>query len=92
ALKKSGANYLFVSSIPIRQTFKETTYSYPIVVRSNRKDIQMELESGPSGMALLESGRLTWNVPSDAKDASVIVSIRDGSGRKVFHSFTISVK
>jgi hypothetical protein len=92
ALKKSGADYLFVSSSPTRQAFKSTTYSYQIVVRSNHKDIQMDLDSGPNGMALSKTGRLTWEVPSDAKDAAIIFSIRDGLGQKIFHSFTIAVK
>jgi len=52
----------------------------------------MELDSGPNGMALTKGGLLTWDVPSDAKIVAVIVSILNGSGQKIFHAFTVTVK
>ena len=47
--------------------------------------------SGPEGMRLSPSGRLTWDVPAELAEAeeAVILSIRDASGQQVFHSFTI---
>jgi hypothetical protein len=92
ALKKSGVDYLFVSSIPVRRALKDTRYTYQISVRSKRKEVTLELDSGPTGMALSKAGLLTWDVPADGKDAAVIVSIRDSTGHRIFHSFTINVK
>ena len=34
---------------------------------------------------------MTWDVPADAVDQDVILTIRDKSGQDVFHTFTIKV-
>ena len=91
ALKKSAVEYLFVTSVPVREASKGTAYNYQIAVKAKRDKLVFNLDSGPEGMSLSKSGRLTWKVPADFADAeaAVIVSIADSAGQKIFHSFTI---
>jgi serine protease Do len=91
ALKKCPMDYLFVTSVPVRAARKGTAYSYPIAVKAKRDRVAFDLDSGPPGMSLSRTGQLTWEVPADFADAEapVIVSITDGAGQKIFHSFTI---
>jgi hypothetical protein len=60
-------------------------------MRGRKGGVRYELESRPKGMRLSPSGRLTWDVPADFAEgeATVILTLRDASGREVFHSFII---
>jgi serine protease Do len=91
ALKKNAVEYLFVSSVPVREAGKGSAYSYQIAVKAKHDKVVFNLDSGPEGMSLSKSGLLTWKVPADFADseAPVIVSITDRGGQKLFHSFTI---
>ncbi len=52
-----------------------------------------KLESGPPGMTVTPQGMLRWPVPATFADktADVIVSVKDGSGQEIFHTFALSV-
>ena len=92
ALKKSGGEYLFVTSVPNRQASAGATYAYQIEVKAKSKDVTFELDSGPKGMTVSKTGTLTWDVPADPSEAAVIVAITDGNKQKLYHSFTIRVR
>jgi hypothetical protein len=92
-LDKSGADYLFVANAPVRTAERGRPYRYGMDVKSKRGGVTYKLESGPRGMRVETDGVLTWSVPSSSDEqASVIVSIRDDSGREILHGFTIAVR
>lgn len=90
ALNKSGVDYLFVSSSPPPVGRRGELYRYPIEVKSEQGGVSCRLESGPDGMTVSPAGLVTWRVPQDATDTSVIIAVRDASGQEVFHTFTLS--
>jgi hypothetical protein len=72
---------------------KGTAYRSPVVVKSNKGGVKMQLVSAPPGMALSTDGVLTWTVPPDftAPATDVALSIRDAGGKEIRHAFTIRV-
>jgi hypothetical protein len=92
ALKDAAIDYLFVTSSPITSAAKNSNYIDQIQVESKRGDVAFSLESGPSGMSITPSGKLTWTAGSAESEATVIVRITDASGKEIFHTFTISVR
>lgn len=92
ALAKSAGGYLFVSSTPVRQASPGATYAHPVEVKAKNKEVAFELDSGPKGMTVSKAGLLTWDVPPGATDGAVIVSVTDGKGQKLCHSFTVRVR
>jgi S1-C subfamily serine protease len=90
ALDRSGIDYLFVNSTPITGARKGEGYRYPLEVKSKRGGVSFKIESGPEGMSISPTGVLTWQIPRDAADSTVIVTIRDASGQEIFHTFTIA--
>lgn len=92
ALEKSGLNYLLVTSRPPREIKAGTTLVYPITVKAKHPAVAFKLGSGPKGMTVSPAGRLTWAVPAEAVgDQEVILTVSDGTGQDVFHTFTIRV-
>ena len=92
-LDKSGADYLFVESLPVTVADPGKAYEYRIFVQSKNGGVKLTLDSGPDGMTLSEDGVLSWQVPASAEPgpAGVIISVEDGSGQSVFHSFNVNV-
>jgi hypothetical protein len=90
-LRKSGIDYLLVTSQPPIRIKKGSTYNYQLEVKSKKGDVGFKLESGPTGMTLSTEGKLEWKVPADFAEAPphVIVSIRDKSGQEIFQTFQI---
>ena len=68
-------------------------FSYQITAKARKGPIKYRLESGPEGMALDETGKVTWKVPADFKgtDADVIVRVSSDSGREAFHTFKVEI-
>jgi hypothetical protein len=93
-LNKSGVDYLFVQSRPVREATKGKTYEYGLSVRSKKGGVQATLEAGPKGMQLTPKGKLVWQVPADfaQPETNVVLTVRDASGQEVFHTFTIRVR
>jgi hypothetical protein len=93
ALNAKGIDYLFVETLPVTSAEPGQKYTYKIGVLSKAGKVKFELESGPTGMTITPDGVLTWAVPRSGADAEngVIVSIADGSGQSVFHTFTVLV-
>jgi hypothetical protein len=94
ALEKSGENFLFVLSIPKTRARTGTLYEHSIVVKSKSGGVRFALESGPPGMKVGADGVLRWQVTEqiDAKAHPVIVTIRDGKGKDIQHSFDITLE
>jgi hypothetical protein len=93
ALEKSGIDYLFVTSQPPRFVKVGATFSYQLVVKVKKGRVTFRLDSGPKGMAISKEGIVSWAVPPNASegDQDVILTVRDGAGQEVFHTFTIRV-
>ena len=92
ALEKSGLDYLFVVSQAPRSTKAGETLTYPIKVKAKNAKVTYQLDSGPKGMEVSAAGVVTWAVPADATgDQEVILTVRDGAGQEVFHTFTVKV-
>jgi S1-C subfamily serine protease len=94
ALEKSGLDYLIVTSQAPRDAIKAgATFTYPIKVKSKNAKLSYQLDSGPKGMTVSAMGVVTWAVPADAPagNQDVILTVRDGAGQEVFHTFTIKV-
>jgi V8-like Glu-specific endopeptidase len=93
ALDKSGTDYLLVTSEPVRQAVKGTTYSYQLVTRSKKGEVKYRLDSGPDGMEVSATGLVKWAVPADLadKEVDVIVNVCDASGQEVFHGYKIGI-
>jgi hypothetical protein len=94
AMDKAGIEYLFITSMPPRVAQRGHTYAYPIAVKSKRGGVQYTLDSAPDGMTLSAEGRLEWKVPETAplRKAGVIVTVKDASGREVYHAFDVAVR
>jgi S1-C subfamily serine protease len=94
SLRKSDIDYLFVSSIPVRKATRGMPYDYQLVVQSRRAGVKYELTSGPDGMKVSPTGRITWDVPGDVEgqDVTVVVTVKDSSNQEIFHNFTIELK
>jgi len=93
ALNAKGIDYLFVETLPVTGAKLGGKYEYPIKVLSKAGKVTYKLESGPPGMTVDAQGMLRWTVPAnfDEKETSVILTIADGSGQSMFHSFVIHV-
>jgi hypothetical protein len=94
ALDKSGVNYLFVASQPPTTARKGTVFSYQLVVRSKEKGLTYRVESGPEGLRVSPTGRVTWNVAADYAEAEtdVILVVRNARGQECFHTFRLAVR
>jgi S1-C subfamily serine protease len=95
SLQKSGVDYLFVTSAPVRTAFRRQTYSYRIETKSRRGGLRYALSSGPEGMSVSPEGKVNWEVPADYEGddpVTVVVSITDASGQEVFHTFDLRIR
>jgi hypothetical protein len=94
AMDKAGIDYLFVVSRPPSALYKGTQFAYAPQVKSKKGGVKFKLESGPDGMKPTAEGKLTWDVPKDFAEAEVdvILTVGDGSGQEVFHTFKITVR
>jgi hypothetical protein len=89
-LERSGIDYLFVVSRPPVKAKKGATYRYQLAVKSKKGGVKYRLESGPKGMKVSDTGRLTWDVPANAEgEVDVILSVGDRTGQEIFHTFRI---
>jgi hypothetical protein len=94
SLRKSDIDYLFVSSMPVRRATRGMPYEYQLSVQSRKGGLKYDLTSGPEGMKVSPTGKITWDVPGDfeGEDVSVVVTIKDSSNQEIFHTFTLRPK
>ena len=89
-LKNSGVDYLVVTSDPARIVTPGKTWSYQLNVLSKKKSaLKYTLQSNPDGMAISESGKITWEVPSSLTTPQKIIVLVEASGESTFHSFEL---
>ena len=69
------------------------TLRYPITVKAKSAKVEFKLDSGPKGMLVSAIGEVTWAVPADAPagEQDVILTVKDGTGQELFHTFTLRV-
>jgi len=92
ALEKSDFDYLIVSSRPPLQLKAGDVLQYQIDVKSKAGGVRYSLDSAPPGMALSDTGLLTWKTSGKSPARSeVIVTVSDGSGQQTFHTFSLTV-
>jgi hypothetical protein len=92
SVKDAKGDYLLVTSSPITSATKNSSYVYQIQVESKRGGAKFSLESGPKGMTISPSGKLTWKANTKANEVDVIVKITDASGQEIFHTFRINIQ
>ena len=92
ALVNSKVHHLFVSSRPIDQVAAGEYFNYQIDVRSNSKKIKFTLESGPAGMSVSPSGKLSWKTTTESPSKNeIVIAIATDDGQEVFHTFKVTV-
>jgi S1-C subfamily serine protease len=93
SLKESKRDYLFVLSQPPPEATKGSTYRYPVIVKSKKGDVKLKLDAAPRGMKLEGESTIAWDVPADYadKDATVTLSIQDGSSQVIRHHFQMHI-
>jgi hypothetical protein len=93
ALEKSGVDYFLVTSQPPQSVKLGGTFSYPLSVKAKHKEVTYKLDSAPKGMEVSKEGVISWKVPGDAIEGEqeIIITIKDGKGQEVFHTFTLRV-
>lgn len=92
ALDASGVDYLVITSIPDSKVKVETKWTYEIKVLSKAGDVKFQIELGPKGMTVSETGLVTWKPPASATGSEkVLLLISDGGGEQTYHSFTLDL-
>lgn len=93
AMEKSGLDYLLVTSQPPRTARPGTKLAYQVAVTAKHAGIRYLLDAGPPGMEISPEGTLSWNVPESFSpgDVDVILTITDGIGQEIFHTFKVRV-
>lgn len=90
SLEESGVDYLYVSSRP-RTVVPGKGFEYQIDAKSKKGGVKCKLDAGPTGLAVSEAGKVTWNAPADFREPEqVIVTVTDGSGQEIFHTFELA--
>ncbi|MDB5313532.1 MAG: hypothetical protein JWO38_7734 [Gemmataceae bacterium] len=93
ALEKSGQDYLLVTSQPPREVKAGATFTYPVKVKAKQAKVTYKLDEGPKGMEVSAAGVVTWVMPAETAEGTrdVILTVKDGAGQEVFHTFTVRV-
>jgi hypothetical protein len=93
ALEKAEYDYFYVASRPPSVAVRGAVYKYVPAVRSNKKSWRVTVESGPKGMTAGNDGSITWAVPTDFRDATVVVILKfTTENRESFQTARIVVK
>ena len=94
ALEQSGIDYLLVTSAPPASAKKGAAFEYALAVKSKKGGLKYHVESGPKGLAISTTGKVTRDVPADFddKEVAVIVSVTDSAGQEAFHTFKLAIR
>jgi len=92
SLDRQNIDYLFVTSTPPTHAAGNEEMRYPIAVKSHRGSVSFTLESGPVGMAVAKNGVVSWHTPEQFAATVVVISIKDGTGQEIYHTFQIAPK
>jgi hypothetical protein len=93
-LDKEGKEYLFVLSQPKTRAKTGSLFSYQMEAKSKSVGVAYKLEKGPEGMTVSGGGEVRWNVPPDqaGKTAPVIINVKNGGGKELFHTFDLTAE
>lgn len=88
-----GVDYLYVSSLPVKNATAGQLYTYQLQVQSSAGGVSCVLKDAPTGMQLSEKQIFSWKVPAQARgqQAHMELEIRDKSGQMIPYTFDISV-
>ncbi|HEY3332433.1 MAG TPA: hypothetical protein VGK19_20555 [Capsulimonadaceae bacterium] len=91
-LATAGIDYLFVTSLPPTQFTPGSPFSYQVTGFSRQGKVTYALESAPAGMMISNTGLLSWKPAADdvSREQSVVLSIKDGSGQEIYHTFKMT--
>jgi len=93
ALRKQGAPWLYVTSIPPLNAVRGSELSHQFRTLSSFDRITFSLESPVEGMSLSPQGELRWKVPISFEQDSVRILVRAMSGdTEAFAQFELSVQ
>ena len=92
-VKKTGEEYLWITSLPQLNAYKGDKLRYQVRAVSRLKKLKYRLVEGPQGMRVLSSGHVQWDVPDTfaGDTAPVIITITDSGGNELIHSFALHV-
>jgi hypothetical protein len=92
ALDNSGIDYLFVQSRAPLKASPNEAFDYQLDVLSKSGKLSYKLDSAPQDMKISTDGKVTWQpTTNSAPENNVIITIADGAGQEVFHSFNLKV-
>ena len=91
-LENLESPFVFVNSIAPTQVKVGSRFAYQIQLSGAPGKVGYELNSGPEGMTLSETGMLTWQVPDKIKTdlVFVITTIKTGQ-QEIFHTLKLKV-
>lgn len=91
AIKKTSSDYFFAYAPKITRFVPGQIYTSRVRVETNRRDLKYDLLVGPSGLAVDDTGKITWNVPSGYRPRSVdvIISVTSDGIHQGFASFSL---
>tara|TARA_R110000868_G_scaffold306224_2_gene567346 strand:- start:53744 stop:57679 length:3936 start_codon:yes stop_codon:yes gene_type:complete len=92
-MNETGIDYFYTTSRPETKTEPGKLWKYQIKTVSRKGGVKYELQSGPQGMEISDTGLLTWQVPADIvePELNVIVQLKDDSTQQLSHRFTLFV-
>lgn len=93
ALEAMKKDYLLVTVVPPSYLKAGSQLKHDLRVRSNRGGVSYKLLTAPSGMTIDPAGVVHWQVPAEAPEEPISVSIQidDASGLKTVHAFSLTV-
>jgi hypothetical protein len=87
-LDEKGIDYLYVtSSAPLGKV--SASYRYKMDAVSKAGGVKFKLQSGPEGLTVSGEGEVAWKTPDQPADETVIVSMKDASGREMLNTFHV---
>ena len=94
ALDQLADDRLVVTSSPIQDTESGKAIEQQIEARSKAGGLKYTLVSGPNGLTVSPTGRLSWPSPrlqSVGDVVKAVVAIKDSSGQQYSHAITIRI-
>ncbi|WP_046225224.1 choice-of-anchor A family protein [Vibrio sp. ECSMB14106] len=94
SIRVNSGNEPVITSTPVLSAYNGMDYAYPMtVVDLDNDPLRYQLDEGPVGMAVSNSGVLTWSVTeNDVGDHYVSVSVFDSVGNSDTQKFNLTVK
>ncbi|MDB5329259.1 MAG: hypothetical protein JWP03_410 [Phycisphaerales bacterium] len=93
SLQGTGADYLFVISVPPGRVPADSTLEYQVQTLASAKKLKYALSDGPKGMTLSNDGKLQWKaaMPEDRGKAHALITVADDSGQEAVQRLDLQV-